>query len=152
MTELRYALESFDQFFPDAFPLMQAHAVELEESLGVALELNVGLYKKLFDQGSLLLLTARSDGVMVGYQVIQIAHHIRAKGKKVAEEEALYLVPEFRRGFNGVNLLKLGIEAAKAVGAEIFYASSQECHPIGSLLRKVGFTKQAEIYRLALEG
>ena len=147
---LSFQLETPQEFLPDAIPLMQAHALELKDSLSGELNLDMGHYIKSFTTGKLLLLTARDKGAMVGYQIIQIAFHNRSNTTLIAEEEALFLLPKYRKGWNGVRLLKLGIEAAKTLGAEIFYVSSQECYPIKSLLLKVGFKKKSESYMLQL--
>ncbi len=147
---LTYKLEPIWEFLPEANPLMLAHANELSDALGVPLSLDVGHYAQLFKTGQLLLLTARHDGAMVGYLIIQIGAHAKSQSVLIAEEQGFYLKPEYRKGFFGVKLLKLGIEAAKAYGAEIFFAASQECYPVSSLLIKSGFKKKSEIYQMVI--
>jgi GNAT superfamily N-acetyltransferase len=148
---ISFQIEDFDQFTKDAAPIMESHAEELKKGLGVEFELDMGLYEWLFYHGELLLLTARDKGAMVGYLVIRVTAHNRSKSTKIAQEEALFLLPEYRRGNNGAKLIKLGLKAAEAMGAQKFYITSQECKPIGNFLSKLGFTKKSETYEMSLE-
>ena len=148
---ITYQIEDYETFVPEAMELFKKHAEEMKEALKVDFELDVGHYERLFYLGELLFLTARENGVMVGYQVIRIAAHNRSKNTKIAQEEALFLLPEYRKGQNGQKLLQLGAEAARHSGAEKYYVTSQEAKPISSLLLKVGFKKKAEVYVMELE-
>ena len=151
MTPLTYQIESYEEFVPEGLSLLQKHYEELANPLDAPFIIDMGLYESLYKEGSLLLLTARDKGVMVGYEIIRLGQHVRSNGTLVADEEGLFLLPEYRKGNAGILLVQLGIRAAQAVGAEYFFSYSQECRPIGKLFIKLGFRKQAEIYVMKLE-
>ena len=143
-----FALETWDQFYEEGLVLLARHMEETKLHDEVSVNMDMGLYKALWASGQLLLLTARDKEQMVGYFIIQIAQHNRSKTTLIAQEEGLYLAPEYRKGRNGMRLVQLGIEAAKAVGAEMMFCSSLVERPIGGLLQRLGFRKNAEVFMM----
>lgn len=145
-----FHVESMSEFLKEGAQLILDHGAELKHCIKVPIELDVGLYFNLWAAGKLLILTARENGVMVGYLILQIASHIRAKSTLIAQEEALYLVPSARKGWTAVKLLRLGFEVAKIRGAKFFYASSQQGAEVGALLKYVGMEPSAVVYSMEL--
>lgn len=146
-----YRLESMDEFLEDAMPLFQAHIEELKETIEVELNIDMNKYLRLWQNGSLLILAAREKGKLIGYYIMRLAQHSRSKHTLVANEEALYLKPEHRKGFVGIKLVEMGLLVAKAAGAEISYCSSHAGRSIAPLLKHFGFQKTTELYMLKLE-
>ena len=147
---LLFQLESWDSCLPEILELFKEHEIELSSALPVKVNLNMGHYEQLYNGGRLLLLTARDKGVMVGYCIMQLAPHHRAKDVLVAKEEAMWLRRDHRKGYNGVRLVKKALLMAKFFGAELAYFGSSEAHPIGTLLKYCGFKKASEIFTINL--
>ena len=110
---IRYSEEHFSKIFEREFKVMfNAHWKEIGafNKQKVNLAPNWPIYRALGDIGKLKLFTVRNDGNIVGYQLFIIDVHPHYSKTKMAESDAVYLYPEFRKGFIGYNFLKFCIK------------------------------------------
>lgn len=97
-------------------------------------------YLDMERRGYLLVVTARRDGVLVGYHIwIVLDHHIHNKaGGKVATSDMFFVLPEHRRGGAGAKLLmaskvelkKIGVKKA-SLSTKIHFENSELLDALG---------------------
>lgn len=92
--------EPFDPFFDEAQPLFSRHWRELAlNQKKIPMDLDRGKYQALEKAGMLFVLTARTDGKLVGYLVaFPMTHpHYKSAGL-MCLTDMYYIVPEHRKG------------------------------------------------------
>jgi hypothetical protein len=150
LATLTFAVEPFRDVYDEATPLLVAHWNEIAKNKHL-LRLNPDeeVYGELADQKKLLLVTARDGGKLVGYFLWFLVAHTHYKHVLVAEEDLHFLLPEYRRGFNGYQLIKAACIAAVEVGAELLTVREKIGHEHPAILKRLGFVATDVVYTLA---
>jgi GNAT superfamily N-acetyltransferase len=115
-------------------------------------------YQFLEQNGNLLLVTARADGVLVGYFLWIVMTHPHYQNVLVAEEDLHFLSPEYRshgscgegRGY-GYRMLEAARDAAIARGAQLLTVREKIGHEHPSLMAGLGFTPADIVYTFAVK-
>ena len=97
-------------------PLLKAHAQEIEDPRFGPLDPD---WDNLFDaerRGLLKCLTARAEGLLVGYAVWALYPHPFFKSKIIARVVAFYLDPLYREGWCGYKLFTRSAKDLKTLG------------------------------------
>lgn len=92
------AIESFSEdLLEEAMPLLREHwkEVALYQS-DVPLSVDAGFYKSLASKGSVLCLTVRVQGRLMGYAVFFITSHPHYQELQVFRNDVIYLHPQYR--------------------------------------------------------
>ena len=99
------------------------------------------------------VVAARAGAKLVGYNSFWIDTTYRSGQIRIARNDVMYLLPEYRRGWNGVKLVREGERIAREAGAkrisyglELWYENGR----VGSLLARIGYAKTGELYSRAL--
>ena len=102
---LKYAVEPFSKIIDEARPLLEAHWLEigLDRDI-IPLDIDYEKYLQLNANANLIIVTARQEGVLVGYIAAILSSHLHYHSTLFATLDVFYLKPEFRKGLNGVNL------------------------------------------------
>ncbi len=88
-------------------PLLERHYQELTVGKEVVvLEVDWDKYENLERMNMLSVVTARDEGVLIGYSVFFIYSHMHYKSLKAASNDVLFLDKEYRKGRAGLKLLK----------------------------------------------
>ncbi len=142
-SKLVYAVEPFEQWWRDCQSIIGLHWLEIAKNKSL-LQLNVDVdyYWQLAASGHLLIVTARhADGALVGY-VLWIMHtHPHYKDILCAQDDAHFLLPEYRRGMNGYLLLKNAMQLAKGNGAQYCYVREKIGHEHPAMMARLGLNK-----------
>jgi L-amino acid N-acyltransferase YncA len=105
---ITYHLESWSSYYHDPAlqTLWREHYNELREAHQERMEMGPDLatYEALDRQGSLVVLTARSAGALVGYCLAVVKRHPHYP-TVCGFEDSYYLTPSARRGMAGVRLI-----------------------------------------------
>ncbi len=100
-------------------PLIQLHYDEIAlNKEHIPLDPDWDAYQFLADSNRMLIVAAREDGVLVGYAVFFITQHIHYKSTKVANNDILYLHPDYRYGKKGIRLIKDSETACRHRGVD----------------------------------
>ncbi len=94
----------------------------------------------------ILFVTARLEGRIVGYCVFWLHYHPHYKSVLCAQSDVYYLVPEYRSGLNGFDLLKNGLEFAKKRGARYAFVGTKVGHDHPKLMQNLGLQPRDLIY------
>jgi hypothetical protein len=131
-------LEGFDTFAAEARGLLSVYEQELP--LIHKIRPDWPQYQKLWAANSMRIVTARDEGMLVGYFVLLLSPNLSCAGETIAFGATLYLHPEYRNGTTiGVRLIKLAEETAKAENANTIIISSPEQRKIDPLLLHRGY-------------
>lgn len=76
--------------------------------------------------GCLHIITARSDGKLVGYHYGMLMNHLHYKDAGLmCYTDVYYLKPQYRKGLTGIRFLSAVMASLKALGVVKFYMSTK---------------------------
>lgn len=109
--------------------------------------------------GGYLVIAAFDDQKLVGYASYFVNKHTRSMHTTMAQGDAMYLLPEYRRGWNGVRLIRQAEAGLRQTGAvRINHAINTAVRigkrgkTVGDLLEALGYRKTGEIVGKVLHG
>ncbi len=108
-------------------------------------------YCELDAAGKLATFVARRDGVVVGYAVFIVQHHIHYADALVAANSAVYMAPEARAGRVVLKLLRYSELGLKAQGVRKVYYHVKREKDFGRLLEHLGYRDFERMYARTLE-
>jgi len=94
--DVTFSIESAQDHFYEAMPLLREHWKEITHWKDIPLEPDIDGYKQIEDAGMLRCYIARSAGQMVGYAVFFIRTNLHYKSSKQALQDVIYIDPQFR--------------------------------------------------------
>jgi len=106
----------------ELIPLLKAHEGEVGHSRQLPFAPNWPLINNLIVSGNLVLFSARDDGVLIGYNLFCCARTTQHGQAVIADNELIYLKPEYRKGVSTiielmataeVQLMKAGVSAVR---------------------------------------
>ena len=96
-----------DKLIGEVQPLIELHYEELTlHKQVVKLDPDWNRYKSLADQNMITIITARDKGILVGYSLFFVNSHIHYKNNIMANNDVLYLHPDYRQGRTGLKLIR----------------------------------------------
>lgn len=93
---IQYQQEAFEDLWPDMTFHLQNHWKEVGSFKEHKIDVDYDLFVMMQNAGRLLCCSAREDGKLVGYVVDFIQYHVHYKNVKIANNDAYYIVPEYR--------------------------------------------------------
>lgn len=121
-------------------PLWPEHWAELALDRGaIELACDEEKYRQGEAVGCLHIVTARADGVLVGYYYGMLMHHLHYKNAGLmCYSDVYFLKPEFRRGTTGINFLLAVQKSLKDAGVVKLYISTKVHQDNGVLFERLG--------------
>ncbi len=102
-------------------------------------------YMQYENAGWLIQCCARDNGVLVGYATLYICPSMHTQ-QIIATEDTFFLLPEFRKGRNGVRLVKFAEEECKKRGAVEIMMTAKLTNNAGRLMECLGYQEVAKQY------
>jgi GNAT superfamily N-acetyltransferase len=99
------------------------------------------------------VVAARAGAALVGYSSYFCDAGYRSRQTRIARNDAIYLLPKYRRGWNGAKLIREGERILLASGASrVVYGTtmSYEGGRLGKLFARMGYAKAGEYYSRVL--
>jgi hypothetical protein len=147
------AEESYDSWVAGGGHLFEDHAVVVGEAPDRDLHTkNRPLFKLLYDQGLLQIMTARSNGRMFGYLMTTLGPSLESETDKVAVHTMFYGSKDWP-GL-GMKLQRAALRSLKEKGVDEVYfrAGPRGSGPkLGTLYRRLGAESDGESFRLKLK-
>ena len=103
-------------------------------------------YLLLEELGALHTVTAREDDKLVGYYISVISPHLHYKEITHAVNDMLYLIKDYRKGRNALNMFKYAEEDLKNKGVSIITIGMRVDKPFDSLCKALGYTNEERVY------
>lgn len=139
---IRYQEESFIGAKEDFAPLLQLHWEEIARHTDtIKLNVDYATYAKLEDAGVLHTVTARDDGKLIGYIISFVAPNLHYKDHVMANNDVLFVHPDYRRGGTFIKMLKLAESLLRKRGVTNFYIHMKITHDFSVILDRMGYTE-----------
>ena len=140
MEHLSCQVEEFSRVIDEAKPLLFRHWLDLAlDKDKVPLDPNWKRYEEMEAQGALSIVTARSNGVLVGYSCMIVARGLHYEPLE-ARMDIFWLAPELRGRMGGIRLFRAVEKELKRSGVKRVYVGSKLHKDVSSLYVKLGYT------------
>ena len=137
-----------DAMWEEFWPLFDANSHEVDDA---PVRPNVETYNAISEQGALRIVSARAEGVLVGYLVFFLSPMLHRTNELAAHQDAFFLLPEYRRGFNASKLIGYAEAVAIGNGASVFRKSSKvQKRDISKILARSGYEHIESVFEKRL--
>jgi GNAT superfamily N-acetyltransferase len=136
---VRFARESMAAVREEILPLLHAHWAEVAHYADMPLNPNWPWYEASEAAGQLRIFTARDGETLIGYAIYVIGPGLHYRDFTYANQDILFVLPEYRRGFTGRELLRFTEQALRADGVHLVLQHVKVAHDFGPLLRREGY-------------
>ncbi len=137
---ITYQLEPLGDILPNVKELLLAHYEELTlNKARVTLKPVWARYEALEKAGQFFAVTARDEGVIVGYSGFIVQPHLHYEDIIVAANDVLFLKKEYRLGSTGIKLLKFSEQAMRELGATKITWHVKMSNDFRPILRRMGY-------------
>lgn len=142
-----FQVEKWRDTLPEMEPILVKHWHEI--ALGhdkVPLDIGRDKYQAMCDAGVLHIVTARDDGVLVGYHIAIISGHLHYIGTLHAITDVYFVLPEYRKGFTGIRLFKFVEVVMRSLGVKKLVTGTKLHLDIGRVLQRLGYAATETVY------
>ena len=98
------------------------------------------------------IITAREDGVLIGYVVDSVNRSLHYKDHLFATNDVFFVHPDHRTGSTGLRMFKAAEVCLKAMGASVWLVQTKAFKSAGKLLERRGFKLGDEQYVKYIKG
>jgi hypothetical protein len=147
MIEIR-EIDSLDAIIDDLKALHRAHWAETENYRHSEFKPQYELLFKYWGWKMLRIWGVFDDTRMVGHVTMYITTSMHT-GETIANEDALYVLPEYRSGY-GAQLCRQMLKDLRRDRIAEAWATCKPATRVGSLLRRLGFSHVADTYLIRL--
>jgi len=148
--DLSHSLEPFAKIVRELPSLFERHWQELALNKDtIPLEPNWDRYFELAATGALHVMTARSDGVLVGYIFNIVGPHLHYRSTPHAQIEMFWLDPAYRGGTFALRWLKANEAEMKKLGAKRIIVAVKNHYlagRVGNIFRRLGYLPIETVY------
>lgn len=136
---LEVRIESVGAVFEELRGLHRAHWNETEEARhGLPFAPDYGRWVQLELSGRYLLATVRRDGRMVGYCAVYLDKSTHTQ-EPVCTEQGLFLLPEARRGRNGIRLFRYMERIVIGLGVREITVMARDRNKVWKMWSRLGY-------------
>lgn len=102
--------------------------------------------------GMLFIMTARAQGVLVGYLTVVVYPHLHHRDVKWATVDVMWLHPSFRKGWTGVRMLRHLEKGMRKLGAGVVWFAvknhfkNRNARGVGELLTFLGYGEVETVF------
>lgn len=149
---ITYQVEQWHDCLPEMEALWPLHWQEVAADKDVIpLEPNYEMYNMLVQTGQLHLLTARSDGKLIGYHVTIVRPHLHYKSSLSAFTDMYFIHPDFRKGMVGVNIFRAAEKSLKQRGVQKMFTGTKLSLDMGRIFERLGWKETERLYTKVIE-
>ena len=146
------AEERLAMCWDEAQPLLVKHWREIATHQDIPLSINRAFYERAEADGKLCILTARREGVLVGYAVFFIGPNQHYSTSLQALQDIFYVDPSVRGAMIGARLIHEADRILREKGVQVVFHHVKTRHPIlGALLARKGYTAVETIFSKRLD-
>jgi GNAT superfamily N-acetyltransferase len=141
---LEFRNEKFDDaLIEELKPLTVRHYEEVALHKGdVPLDPDWNKYKRLVELGFVMFVGARNNGKLVGYSLFIMADMIHYRTTRLADNDVLYLSPEYRQGMAGVKMIKFCEAELKQQGIKKILWHVKQARDFRKILYRMGYVDE----------
>ncbi|CAB4241252.1 NAT_SF domain containing protein [uncultured Caudovirales phage] len=135
--------ESFVGLQGEVDALLKAHWLEVANyKESIPLEPDWARYSGLEANGDLVCLTARLDGVLIGYSVFLLYNHLHYASTRCACNDIIYVTPTQRGTGAGLKLIKNSEKYLKALGVKRVNWHVKPIKDFTPILKRLGYIQE----------
>lgn len=143
---ITYQQEGWSSYYTDCQALWHEHYAELATNKdSMQMSPDIETYKALEQQGNLLILTARENGTLIGYQIAVVRRHLHYS-TLCGFEDAYFLTKAKRQGMIGVRLITESLKLMKQRGVQKVFFMTKNVLNKGLIFERLGFTRSDITY------
>lgn len=143
---LEFSVESLKDVWNDVIRLAVDHWAETEMYRhGQKFAPSYDRYIQYENAGWLMQCIARDKGQMVGYATMYIVPSMHTQ-MVIATEDTFFLLPEYRKGRNGVRLVKFVEDECRKRGAVEIMMTAKLTNQAGRFMECLGYEQVAKQY------
>lgn len=147
-----FQVEHFRNVQPELVDIVAVHWREIAlDRAAVPLDPDWERYYELADAGKLSVVTARERGRLVGYHIAVVSPHLHYRGTLHGVTDVYFILPEFRKGFTGIRLMKVVDEELKRLGVVKRITGTKRHLDMGRLFERLGYRETERVYTKILE-
>ena len=141
-----------DSLITELEPILVAHYQELSNNIDIPLNPDYDKYKKLYEAGCLVIVTARSGGLLVGYTCFLISPNMHYKTSLQAYQDAMFVRQDKRKTMlgAGIALLRESEKVLKARGVQLIQHHVKVYKDFSPMLERLGYSFVEKIYQKRL--
>lgn len=144
--------EPFDVVWRDGQTLFAKHAAEAGNRDGVMLNPNVALIRKLESGGAIQIMTARSNGEIVGYLGTVISPSLEDASLMTAFQSTFFVLKEFRGIGSRLQRESIDRLRARGIGEVVLRAGVRGSgHRLSALFERMGADDYGHLFNLMLK-
>lgn len=148
MSEVTYQQERYSTVIREALPLLYRHWQEVGAVEKIPYDPNFDYYYMQERAGNIALVTARSNGVLVGYCMQVCGYGIHYKQTAWGVNDVVYVDPAYRSGWIWVKLLIKMEEVLRSMKVQVFEMLPRDKHPaLGRICDYLGFDRIGTIHQ-----
>ena len=146
-----YQVERFLSVMGEIKPLLEQHWQEIAVHKDrFPLNPDYEKYEIMDKMGILHIVTAREDGVLIGYFISFVMPHLHYRDCIFAMNDILFIAKKHRHGSLGTKLIYHAKEELKKIGAHRLCLHVKIDHDFGPLLERMGFECTEKNYEILL--
>jgi len=139
---IKFQTERVTDVLDEIKPLLEAHWREIAPYQDqFPLRPDYEKYKMLDAAGMAHVVTARSDGELIGYSISFVMPHLHYQDCIIAMNDILFLKNEYRRGTTGKKLIAFAEQDLQKRGVHRMIIHVKTQHDFSPLLVRMGFTE-----------
>ena len=140
-TEIKLA--TVDAMLAEAPILFEEHYEEIARNKQVmVLKPDEVTYRKSEEMGTLFILSARQDDILIGYSVNFVSNHLHYADLKLAQNDLLFISKEHRGGRIGLKLIKETEKHATSLGCKLMLWHAKENTTLAAMLPRLKYGVQ----------
>lgn len=142
-----YQVERWRNLRPEMTPLLMRHWREIAlNHAEVPLDIDHERYAALDESGGLHIVTARRQGLLIGYHVAIVSPHLHYRSTLHGITDVYWIAPECRHGVTGMRLFQAVERELKKVGVRKLFTATKLHLDQGPLFERLGYKPVERLY------
>lgn len=142
-----YAVERWRDLRAEMLPMLVRHWREVAlNHADVPLDIDEKRYAELDEGGALHIVTARRNGLLIGYHVAIVSTHLHYASTLHGITDVYYIAPECRHGVTGMRLFQFVEKDLKARGVRKLFTATKLHLDQGTLFERLGYKPTERLY------
>lgn len=146
-----YQREPQGRTVAEALPLFEAHYSEIARYKSIPLDIDFAFYQQIEDAGMLRVFSARAEDRLIAYVIYVVRSHPHYKTTIFANQDVLFIHPDYRRSLVFHRLMKTAAESLRAEGVVVEVQHVKVYADFGPALLRMGYEKVEDIYMRRLD-
>jgi len=142
-----YAVERWRDLRVEMLPLLVRHWREVAlNHADVPLDIDEARYRQLDEAGGLHIVTARRDGLLIGYHVAIVSPHLHYASTLHGITDVYWIAPECRHGVTAMRMFQAVERELKSLGVRKLFTATKLHLDQGALFERLGYRPVERLY------